>query len=1253
MKLSFYIYLFVFFLIIVNGSYGLTLLKNSVVTDTQFVLNGYNNAEGCYITYSFALSTNDAKKNITFKWDQNGCLDGTQQLLLSVSQSQVIASGACFFPVGTKVYTLSVYDTAGLSYDYKWRSFCNKPQFSPELKSTMMNAYGDMLVTLKVEPGVKYNVGYIFGGSGFNPNCYRFSDIDGYGSSMATLTISLNTYFSCPFTVPFTATLFVNDYAITNISIPAPFSFPYTTNSIKYYGNELNFTMKTPTYDLMRTRIQAKNVDCFFKNFVSLPNDDYVAATRVGNDEYYLINYLNYTSIFGYRVVTIGTNRTQSPEIVYNAKSFYNNAALSITNNFNGQSNTYSWFLIAASISQMSKYSVVMKYNSSVLPDQNLPYPIGFGSGFPTEWKVTYVNISDSESGFLSMTQTYPFGITITHRDLMDGSIYSGLYEKQVFVPNNNKVNVFGFTVKDLAGNSRAYGTNSFLTNYNILPQIPYNVNFTIDNIISFMFLDKRLNVTDRMANSTAYFRLDTPNTQLQPKITFIWARFGDANYNSTFTGFWNSVIQSYQIDFGISMNYISGSIDYIIESNPPVSREILISKFGDVAKLIIDSAKIDYQPPVITNILKFPTGWDITISDPINGLKIAYFNVTSDLDPLPYQYTFTPSDAISGDLNSGVYRINLNGVMCVNQNFSFIDGVKLVDNGGNFAQSFYANQESYFDPFEMYPDVDSANLLYSCDSKPDTTPPSLVVRVDANQPQYISVFVNASDPDSGISSRHNPVVYITGLGDEFIVPMTHIEAYQFYTIYQELIKVPFNFGIERTQFGIGVYGICNNQLNYFASVSIQSFNYTFSNFAVLQGASQISEEGGALTISGAGFGNNSLSITPYVRYSLDSHYVPISSPSFLTFTNAIINIPAFGSNGYAELYFNYSQGYVTNILRIIPSVVQLPTQTPSGTPASCPQSCSGHGDCTPTGCLCNSGWAGPTCSLQLIDVTTNVDSTKPTTTQIDKSNTLNSLISISSIRELDSQGNTVLEFGLNDNWSFENKSTTDTTLYQFSTTLASNRTTRLNVTLQYFEKQSNYSFGNKEYSMSPSSMKYSILIDSYQFKDKLNTLQLVINATLSLSDSDSSCITSDFSDDTQSSEIQYLKLQINGKTLFARFINFGIIDYRIQSLTNKLISPDQQHSGESSTITTSLVGINIPYYESSVLLDPDFSLLVDQDPNKCGQSNSGLSNAKIAGIIVGSVVFGVIIVIAAVLILKRRYVFRFDKGINMVKISK
>ncbi|KAF2068306.1 hypothetical protein CYY_010367, partial [Polysphondylium violaceum] len=212
---------------------------------------------------------------------------------------------------------------------------------------------------------------------------------------------------------------------------------------------------------------------------------------------------------------------------------------------------------------------------------------------------------------------------------------------------------------------------------------------------------------------------------------------------------------------------------------------------------------------------------------------------------------------------------------------------------------------------------------------------------------------------------------------------------------------------------------------------------------------------------------------------------------------------------------------------------------------------------------------------------------------------------------------------------------------------------TSVSVSIQYFDKQQSITFAGELLNMNQYSIKYSINITSYSFTNSLNQLQLIMKVSLE-SQQDQGCSALE-SGNTTVTNSEYVKLQVDDHSLYGRFIKRGIIDGRISTITNKLLS--NYNNGEANQFNNihSYIGIGIRSYHRLVQLDPDFSVLVDQRPatdndnSVCSsQSKSKLSKAQLAGIIIGSVGFALVTLISITyLVYKKKKAQNFENKLK------
>ncbi|KAN0009306.1 hypothetical protein ACTFIU_006585 [Dictyostelium citrinum] len=341
----------------------------------------------------------------------------------------------------------------------------------------------------------------------------------------------------------------------------------------------------------------------------------------------------------------------------------------------------------------------------------------------------------------------------------------------------------------------------------------------------------------------------------------------------------------------------------------------------------------------------------------------------------------------------------------------------------------------------------------------------------------------------------------------------------------------------------------------------------------------------------------------------------------------------------------------------------------PTNPPQQCKNNCGGpnKGKCTTNGCACISPYIGLDCSSIVITVPQpKPNSTEPKTSIDIPSNdndaetsliSFKSIISLVAIREI-TLNDSVFKTHRFENW-ISTEINEKTQLY--TTTIGGgqgddiNKKTTVNVTIQWFDKESNVSFAGRTFKMNPSSVKYTIELSKYNFNSALNRIQLVMSAQLeSTSNDDSICSVNQFGDTSTGDDSNYLKIQVDEHSLYGRLLKRGIIDNREVSISNSILD-NEMNAIKTPTKSQSFIGIDIPYYSVSSIIDPDFSVLLDtssvsdSNESKCKSKPGGLSSAQLAGIIIGSVGFAAVIGISVTYhFVRTKQKKTFEKSIQM-----
>ncbi|KAN0040610.1 hypothetical protein ACTA71_008948 [Dictyostelium dimigraforme] len=304
--------------------------------------------------------------------------------------------------------------------------------------------------------------------------------------------------------------------------------------------------------------------------------------------------------------------------------------------------------------------------------------------------------------------------------------------------------------------------------------------------------------------------------------------------------------------------------------------------------------------------------------------------------------------------------------------------------------------------------------------------------------------------------------------------------------------------------------------------------------------------------------------------------------------------------------------------------------------PKQCIDNCGGpdQGLCLSSGCSCISPWIGNDCKSKIVfipqpstnysDPSTSIplfDTTNNTNNQIENRLFI-TLISIVKLRELDFNSNEINSFTFKE-WEYY-KINNETSQYK-TNFINLGLTTNITITLQWFNNDSTIEFGNQIINMNPSTIKYTVEISEYKFSSKLNQLQLIMKASISVNKTDEICSDKDFGETSNGDNSNYLKIQVDNHSLYGRFIKRALIDSIPRSIDNVQLDSSMKII-DSASLSQSYIGISVPYFKRNIVLDPDFSLLVGSSPSSdnsiCSFNNSNnFSNTKIAAIVIGGFV--------------------------------
>ncbi|KAK5579160.1 hypothetical protein RB653_008839 [Dictyostelium firmibasis] len=879
----------------------------------------------------------------------------------------------------------------------------------------------------------------------------------------------------------------------------------------------------------------------------------------------------------------------------------------------------------------------------------------------------------------------------IGNQNLVSGTIYDGVWEYVYFgeeISFNERIRIItqrGSINEILTGQSFSVSNPSQILSIsqNKLKGFSYS-----NDLSDVSFLYNNVNVTNQMVSNIMYFNftnvdiyrnqtfglylLDSKSLRDENYDSLLFENLGSKYYFAEF----DPIQNRFQVKFHISANILPGKLDYTIAFSQ--SSRIYSASLPESFQLNITSSLIDIQGPIFTNIVKYPNGnfgWVVTIEDSINGLDYGTISLFGLVDSSTYNFTINPSMAIRGNKYKGDYQIVIpfaSQSKCITQDY-IIKFVELFDTQGNcatFIKYFRVKDGSTMVKTMTNPFINFMNdtlinkITFNCQNQAtlSTSPilhsfSSSKSSIDVGSINTVEFYFQVND-SMGIKDSQYPIVYLTTSTIDVIQCVSNLTlktTNQFN--YKCSIEIPIGFGYPNGIL-LSVYGFINNGGYYSGYCSQQLLEMNYTNFITtnqtytlnqpyIKSSNKFSNQGGSLWIYGRGFGNDSIveikfsdsGFTSFTQYPTDLIYSSVISIQGVRSTNqpfvVIVKSSSKVSNEYIinPIIFNFNYTEPTTI-----------SPMPTNPPKKClgnPE-CGGidHGYCNNgVGCVCYSPWVGEDCTSKVIVIPQpSANTTDPTTdipinggsNETTQNNLYRSLISLVSLRELDFDGKQVKSFKF-DKWIYtEINNSTNKYLSTISNKNNNGVIVETNVTvvLQWFEKNDTVLFAGQTLRMNPSSIKYTINITSYSFAKNLNSLQLVMSASLQSSTIDDICSSNSFGNTSDGDNSNYMKLNVNDHSVYGRFIKRAIVDNKIISVNNNFLND----SSSNSYTSEALIGISIPYYNYYALVDPDFSILVDSNPTSsndensiCKSTSSKLSTAQLVGIIVGSVAFAAI----------------------------
>ncbi|EFA79599.1 hypothetical protein PPL_07458 [Heterostelium album PN500] len=851
----------------------------------------------------------------------------------------------------------------------------------------------------------------------------------------------------------------------------------------------------------------------------------------------------------------------------------------------------------------------------------------------------------------------------------VDGTLLNGTWE---IVFQANTINIVSLMVRNSRGDSISISPYQFYS-----PQFDYLQAPPLD-----LNCKRVMDFSKGEYDNVLYFNFTRPMAHASE--LFLYSSSVLIDISSVFKTAFDPKTNLYFIRFTLPRNYLNGIVNFFLGNNVyyterykiPNSNVTVINSVGDMLQPEINGLKAYPSNSIEINgdEGEVTIGWNITIVDAVVGFTYGVFEVRSNYDPMPRLVNVSVANIIgTGTPQRATYALYTTvQANCRSQNFTI-------------GKITFGNELNLYNPLialigSPYINISEATINVVCKSIPENTPPKLI---DFSFTETVNVYslnrgveftfsVSDGDGGSGVSPIHNPYILLTSEDSSFIKIESSVQNTNgSYASYTAAGVLPYGFGFRSIV--VSVYGLVDNQLNYAAYMSsdlmASNFGYYITRlsnprYPFLESGSLMTTRGGPLNLLGNLFGNKA------------DYNVLIDYKDGAGFKNTPINFISGVFLNVTTLPFPISidvkvskGGLDSNILTIVasdyippaptttPNITSTPNVTTTPNTKTCPGNpiCNNKGKCNlqTLECECIPKWYGPSCASEIIIIPTPTPQPQPTseTTYVYDSKNITSVVEVIAVRELDDIYNVVNEYQIS-NWTLtvaDPKLITIPTYY-YQTQLG-NTSTTLNVTIEFFTNQTERQFGDQNITLSPSSIKFSMSIGRYQFQSKTNYLQVVMAATIQ--GSDGSCSSKSIGSGNDNN-VRWIKMNIDKTSLYGRFITYGIIDGNVRTIENRLIEDDEEP--ETSQTRTTKVGITIPNFDDSVLLDPDFSNLIDvnndSNENEICQSKKKLSNGAIAGIVVGCVV-AIALVIATVLYLRKRAKFRKEQSKMSAKLKK
>ncbi|KAF2072542.1 hypothetical protein CYY_006139 [Polysphondylium violaceum] len=409
-----------------------------------------------------------------------------------------------------------------------------------------------------------------------------------------------------------------------------------------------------------------------------------------------------------------------------------------------------------------------------------------------------------------------------------------------------------------------------------------------------------------------------------------------NTNDGITYDAQYNPSTQMYDVDFEIyprrpvyftisalGFTFFSWALEAM---DPAFGLRVTYENVDEMPPMV---SSMTYSPSSVINIDSSIAGYTestliLTIKDTYNGLKNGTVWIAGDYDPVGFNFTFTPADAVTGDMYLGTYHfpIKINN-RCISQNY-FIQDMKLYDNSMIISSVF----APYPNPF--FTESKNIKLYVGCSDTRETVAPVLTsFNIVTPAPVDVSGIVRevvvefaVTETGSGIEPSRTPTVYATEAGFRSVSAKSELIGAG---LYRATVKLPYGFGLSSGVY-FSVYGLIDNHLNFngYSTSDLQTMGYgysinTTSSFTPsIQNAQYKIESNRLVTLFGYNFGSETANTL--IEYSSTEANAPfVVAPRIDLLTNSVLTFlrPATKDSFLVRVTKN---GLVSNIYTIVPT---------------------------------------------------------------------------------------------------------------------------------------------------------------------------------------------------------------------------------------------------------------------------------------------------------------------------------------------